>query len=108
MADLSRPVPAPHLVPAAVTTSPPAEAARELVAHVMAELPASAVLDERDRLLATAWLASLRSTRTLDRPSTLQHHVRPLRAAAPCPADVAERITELVGRSRPRDTPTAR
>jgi hypothetical protein len=36
----------------------------ELVAHVLAELPAVAVLDGRDRLLAAAWLASLRSART--------------------------------------------
>lgn len=38
--------------------------AGELVAHVVAELPALQVLDARDRLLAAAWLASLRSPRT--------------------------------------------
>lgn len=38
--------------------------AGELVAHVLAELPALGVLDGRDRLLAAAWLASLRSART--------------------------------------------
>ena len=38
--------------------------AGELVAHVLAELPALAALDDRDRLLAAAWLASLRSART--------------------------------------------
>lgn len=38
--------------------------AGELVAHGLAELPALAALDDRDRLLAAAWLASLRSART--------------------------------------------
>jgi hypothetical protein len=38
--------------------------AGELVAHVLAELPTLAVLADRDRLLAAAWLASLRSART--------------------------------------------
>ena len=44
--------------------SPAAGMAGELVAHVVAELPALAALDDRDRLLAAAWLASLRSART--------------------------------------------
>jgi len=44
--------------------SPAAGMAGELVAHVVAELPALAALDDRDRLLAEAWLASLRSART--------------------------------------------
>jgi hypothetical protein len=38
--------------------------AGELVAHLLGELPALGVLGERDRLLAAAWLASLRSSRT--------------------------------------------
>ena len=38
--------------------------AGELVAQVLAELPALAALEDRDRLLAAAWLASLRSART--------------------------------------------
>jgi site-specific recombinase XerD len=38
--------------------------AGELVAHVLGELPALAVLEDRERLLAAAWLASLRSART--------------------------------------------
>jgi site-specific recombinase XerD len=38
--------------------------AAELVDHVLAELPALAVLDDRERLLTAAWLASLRSART--------------------------------------------
>jgi integrase/recombinase XerD len=38
--------------------------ASELVEHVLAELPALAKLDDRDRLLTAAWLASLRSART--------------------------------------------
>ncbi len=56
--------------PALVASSPvvpPGPAvgmAVELVDHVLAELPALAVLDGRDRLLAAAWLASLRSART--------------------------------------------
>ena len=38
--------------------------AGELVAHVLGELPVLAVLEDRERLLAAAWLASLRSART--------------------------------------------
>ena len=38
--------------------------ADELVAHVLGELPALVVLDDRDRLSAAAWLASLCSART--------------------------------------------
>jgi integrase/recombinase XerD len=38
--------------------------AGELVDHVLAELPALAALTDRDRLLAAAWLAGLRSART--------------------------------------------
>jgi len=38
--------------------------ATEMVAHVLAELPAVAELDGRDRVLVAAWLASLRSART--------------------------------------------
>ena len=52
------PLPAP-VTASIVTSATPAEmAAGELVAHVLAELPALAVLDDRDRLLAAAWLAS--------------------------------------------------
>ena len=37
----------------------------ELVEHVPAKLPGlAAALEDRDRLLAAAWLASLRSART--------------------------------------------
>ena len=47
------------------TRMAPAEGmAGELVAHVLDELPTLTVLDDRDRLLAAAWLASLRSART--------------------------------------------
>jgi integrase/recombinase XerD len=48
-------------VPAA---TPEIGVADELVAHVLGELPALVVLDDRDRLSAAAWLASLRSART--------------------------------------------
>jgi len=62
------PVPPPQFDPeSAVTLVPVGSAAGmagELVAHVLAELPVLAVLDDRDRLLAAAWLASLRSART--------------------------------------------
>ena len=59
------------LVPATTPHSPvgtvenaAATLAGELVEHVLAELPALATLDDRDRLLSAAWLASLRSGRT--------------------------------------------
>lgn len=39
-------------------------AADELIAYVLGEMPALAVLEDRKRLLAAAWLASLRSART--------------------------------------------
>ena len=55
-------LPAPS--PVTVVPSAAVGMAGELVAHVLAELPALAVLDDRERLLAAAWLASLRSART--------------------------------------------
>lgn len=58
---LALPYPSPAI---AVPAGAPAGMAAELVEHVLAELPAFAVLDGRDRLLAAAWLASLRSART--------------------------------------------
>jgi len=59
------PMPAPGgvLVPTAGPATG-AAVAGELVAHVLGELPALTGLGERDRLLAAAWLASLRSART--------------------------------------------
>lgn len=47
-----------------VGRGPEVGVAGELVAHVLAELPALAVLEDRERLVAAAWLASLRSART--------------------------------------------
>ena len=67
---ITTPTPTPSPLPAPVTASivtsaTPAEmVAGELVAHVLDELPALIVLDDRDRLLSAAWLASLRSART--------------------------------------------
>ena len=52
------------VVVAPAASSPAAGMAGELVADVLVELPALAVLTDRDRLLAAAWLASLRSART--------------------------------------------
>jgi integrase/recombinase XerD len=54
--------PAPGALPA--LGSPAAALADELVTHVLGELPALGGLGERDRLLAAAWLAGLRSART--------------------------------------------
>lgn len=48
----------------AMLAHPAVGTAGELVAHVLAELPALGVLGGRDRVLAAAWLASLRSART--------------------------------------------
>ncbi len=48
----------------ASTRAPAAAMAGELVAHVLGELPGLAALEDRDRLLAAAWLAGLRSART--------------------------------------------
>jgi integrase/recombinase XerD len=64
------PAPLPNTEPALVRGGPPAPVpaaaglADELVAHVLGELPALGGLGERDRLLAAAWLAGLRSART--------------------------------------------
>lgn len=44
--------------------SPAEKTAGELVGQLLRELPALAVLDERDRVLVAAWLAGLRSART--------------------------------------------
>ncbi len=63
MTDLAL-VTASHSPTGPVGTVPAVGMAGELVGHVLAELPALAVLDGRDRLLAAAWLASLRSART--------------------------------------------
>jgi len=64
MTDLALP-PTPRVVEVyASTRAPGAGLADELVAHVLAELPALGALEDRDRLLAAAWLASLRSART--------------------------------------------
>src|SRR4051794_32489867 len=46
------------------SVGPEAGVVGELVAHVLGELPALAVLADRERLLAAAWLASLRAART--------------------------------------------
>ncbi|MCY7289802.1 MAG: hypothetical protein LH624_16555, partial [Cryobacterium sp.] len=55
----------PALVAVAPAASGPAAGmAGELVADVLAELPPFAGLTAPDRLLAAAWLASLRSART--------------------------------------------
>jgi integrase/recombinase XerD len=54
----------PPTPPSARRGAAPAAIAGELVGHVLAELPALAALDDRDRLLASAWLTSLRSART--------------------------------------------
>jgi len=56
--------PAAGAIAPAAGSHPAAGTARELVAHVLAELPALGVLEDRDQLLAAAWLASLRSART--------------------------------------------
>jgi hypothetical protein len=62
---LPPPPPSPSVVDGYPSTGAPALGmAGELVAQVLAELPAVAALDDRDRLLAAAWLASLRSART--------------------------------------------
>jgi site-specific recombinase XerD len=61
--DLALP-PTPNAFLVAAERTPAAAMAGELVAHVVAELPALAALEDRDRLLAAAWLASLRSART--------------------------------------------
>jgi Lantibiotic dehydratase, N terminus/Phage integrase, N-terminal SAM-like domain len=54
-----------ELVPrAAVRPGPAAAVAADLLARSRAELPVLAGLSERDELLAAAWLASLRSSRT--------------------------------------------
>lgn len=62
-------VPPTELVPVAdartvAGAGPEIGVAGELVAHVLDELPGLAVLEDRERLLAAAWLASLRSART--------------------------------------------
>lgn len=62
--DLALPSPPPVVEVYASTRPPTAAVADELVNHLIAELPALAALDDRDRLLAAAWLASLRSART--------------------------------------------
>jgi hypothetical protein len=58
MTDLALPI-ASHS-PVGPAGSALAAIAGELVGHVLAELPALAALDDRDRLLASAWLTSLR------------------------------------------------
>ena len=58
------PVPVRRTTSIAVSTSAGVGMAGELVDHILAELPALAALTDRDRLLAAAWLASLRSART--------------------------------------------
>ena len=66
-AELAHRTVAPVVAAAAVDSpvkSPAVRVGGELVGHVLAELPALAVLDDRARLLAAAWLASLRSART--------------------------------------------
>jgi hypothetical protein len=50
--------------------TPGAAVAGELVEHVLAELPALAVLEQRERLLAAAWLASLRRGPAAPTPGT--------------------------------------
>lgn len=64
MTDLALRTHRPAIPPPPAPGSPTAGMAGELVAHVLAELPALAALDGRDRLVAAAWLASLRSART--------------------------------------------
>jgi integrase/recombinase XerD len=56
----------PMVVPAAGSPAVGSQTgmAGELVGHVLGELPALGVLNGRDRLLAAAWLAGLRSART--------------------------------------------
>jgi integrase/recombinase XerD len=62
--DLALP-PTPSIVDVYASSRAPAVGmADEVVAHVLAELPALAALEDRDRLLTAAWLASLRSART--------------------------------------------
>lgn len=58
------PPPAPVPSSPAGPTTLAVRLAAELVDDVLAELPALAVLAGRDRLLAAAWLASLRLART--------------------------------------------
>jgi integrase/recombinase XerD len=62
MIEIEPAVPGPGALPA--LGSPAAALADELLAHVLGELPALGGLGERDRLLAAAWLAGLRSPRT--------------------------------------------
>jgi len=54
------------LVPAAATAigTGPGAVAAELLARISAELPVVTAMEEREQLLASAWLASLRSHRT--------------------------------------------
>jgi integrase/recombinase XerD len=64
MTNLALPAAPPIVDVYASSRGPGATVAGELVEHVLAELPVLAVLEGRDRLLAAAWLASLRSART--------------------------------------------